>query len=110
MLAIIPKQLGQLREVDVSTEALLDGLPVKMESIGGELNPVRCAAVQIVTKGLRVLTGTLPNKKHGYQFCISIEGHENPLVAKLGPREWVFVRIRIPGRVASSQNVTEDFP
>ena len=83
-LAVISKQLGQLRVVNVSSKTLFDCFPVEDIGIGCELEPANRPIAQVADKGLRILAGTLSNEESCYQLRVGIEGDKHPLVAQFG--------------------------
>src|SRR6266481_2635486 len=83
MLAVIAIEFYQLSEVNVCAKSSVNGVNVEPETIRGELHSLGETLRKIVNKIIRGRGRTLADDKRGNQFCFRVNGHKNPLVAKL---------------------------
>jgi hypothetical protein len=86
VLAVVAIHLYHLGKISHAREYVLDALPVKVESIGGQLDAVLVG--HPITERSEELVGSfavaLTNFVSGNQFCFGINGDENPRVANFG--------------------------
>jgi len=83
MLAIIAKQLFQLREIGVSSEAFSNSCGVERIGVCGELNAVSHSLSQIPDERLRVQHCAPPNDVAGNEFRFLIQSGKNPSISEL---------------------------
>src|SRR6266478_34573 len=83
MLPIVPVQLHKLGKVHVQSEGFLDGIPVKVETIRGQLDLVGQTIMQIADKLPRVFHGPLADDVGRDQFGVCVHRNENPLISDL---------------------------
>jgi len=83
VLPKIAKQLCELREIHVQTEALHYGFLIEVESICGELHAIRKSLVQIPAEPLRGVHRALANGERGNQLGIGVHRYEDPLIAEI---------------------------
>jgi hypothetical protein len=82
VLPVIAVQLYHLREVGLSSENVLDSLPVKVESVSRDLEAVlwRDTAPQIRKELVRSFAVALPYGVSRNQLCFGVKGNEHPSV------------------------------
>ena len=83
MLPIVPVQLHKLGKVHVQSEGFLDGIPVKVETIRGQLDLVGQTIMQIADKLPRVFHRPLADDVGCDQFGVCVHRNENPLISDL---------------------------
>jgi hypothetical protein len=84
MLAVIAVQLYKLRKVHICPKRPIHGVNVEPETVCSDLHSFGETLRKIVNKICSGSSGTLADKERRNQFCFGINGHKNPLVAKLG--------------------------
>ena len=81
VLAVITKQLDQLREINIQSERLRNRLLVEIESVRSQLDLLRQARVQIANETDGAAHRPLPDEVGSNQLCVRVLGDENPLIA-----------------------------
>ncbi|HTD21349.1 MAG TPA: hypothetical protein VK738_01770 [Terriglobales bacterium] len=84
MLAIVAVQLHKLREINVSAKRVLNGAYVKAKTVCGDLYAIGQTLREIVNQDICRTLGAFAYNKRRNQFCLRVNGHENPLVANFG--------------------------
>ena len=81
MLAIIAKQLRELREVNIQPKYFGNDLRIEIESVGGQLDLLSKAFIQISNEQAGIVHGALADRIGRDQFSVRIQRNENPLIA-----------------------------
>jgi hypothetical protein len=99
-LAVVPKQLNELREVHVQTEALCYRFGVKVKPIGRKLHSPRKPLVKVPAEFLRGQHRAFAHAEYGNEFGVGVHRYKNPLVSELSrfalPDTAVFLREERP--------------
>jgi hypothetical protein len=83
VLPVVPKQLCELREININSEALGNGLSVKVESVSRKLDAVSHPLRQFPAKHLRRVHRAFSDHVRGDELCVGVHRNENPLIANL---------------------------
>jgi hypothetical protein len=81
VLPKVSEQLHKLREVHIQPKDFRNGLGVEVEAIGGQLDLISKASVQIADETHGVCDAALSDAIGRDQFCVRIQRNENPLIA-----------------------------